>query len=62
MSGSLSEEWSAEALQNIKFQSPNLRVSVFSVQVSASMAIFPDTRHLKPPQRLAIFNGKAIQL
>jgi hypothetical protein len=64
--------WSHEALQNLKFQAPNLRVLVFrfqcsgfSVQVSRfSFCVFfltPDTRHLKPPVKLTIFTGKAIQ-
>jgi hypothetical protein len=44
----------------------SVQVSVFRFQCSGfRFCVFfltPDTRHLKPPQKLAIFTGKAIEL
>jgi len=54
--------------QNIEvkniFQAPNHRfqVSVFRFQLLWIYSLTPDTRHLKPPQKLAFFTGIAIEL
>jgi hypothetical protein len=46
------------------FQAPNHRfqVSVFRFQLLWIYSLTPDTRHLKPPQKLTIFTCKAIEL
>ena len=52
------------APKNIKLQAPHHRfqVSVFRFQLLWLYFLTPDTRHLKPPPKLAFFTDKAIQL
>ena len=51
-------------MESMKSQASNRRfqVSVFRFQLLWIYFLTPDTRHLKPPQQLAIFTGKAIYL
>jgi len=69
------DKWSDEAISLELINEDHLRkswrnlmewaesqVSVFRFQLPWLYFLTPDTRHLKPPQKLAIFTDKAIEL